>query len=631
MGTLNDFIKKAQSFIGVKEGTAKHREIIDKYNTLSPLPRGYKVTYNDAWCATFVSFIGMVTGVKNFPYECGCQEMFNKGNKTSNASVGALVFYDWSGTKNHATHVGIVEKIEGNNIIVIEGNKDDSVSRRTISKTDPSIYGYCVLDFDKGKGQMSDKQTIWNFLFSWLKNPFGAAGLMGNIRAESALRANNLQDRFNSSLGLSDEDYTKMVDNGSYSRTSFINDKAGYGLCQWTYWSRKRDLYDYLKKNGFSIGNLSGQLNFMKLEMETNYPTLVSSLKSAKNVLDASNAVLFVYERPGDQSKKVQDLRASYGQELYNEFGGKNMGKKITRTALLNATMDFANRCRVEHWKYFDSHSWTDNGVSCDRLFAKTLKFYFDVDEQPEGGCETKGLARTLFPKLGFTKITDQSQLIPGDIVIMGANVKGKPDNLNHMFMVVKYDPVTKMCYKLDFGAQWRIDTPQPFKNVPLNEWGTDPETGKWFTEAWRALPDEDGEEDKTPEDCIREGQHALNKYFGAGIDEDGSRGSDTETAFISAFQQAMNEDYYDDGPMPVNGRLTKLTVVALGTHYVEYREKPQRLTTIVEIGQLLAGRDPGGVEEQGNYGTGLVNATGKKRMNAQDILAMFRPELIEK
>lgn len=619
MGLLNE----AQSFLGVLEGSSDHHRIIDKYNTLYPLPRGYKVTYMDSWCAVFVSVCAMLAGITDFPFECGCQEMFDHFSETKDKgwtpSPESVIFYDWNGD-GHCEHVGIVESCDGQLITVIEGNHNDSVAYRRIEVGNTSIYGYGVI-------KMNVKETIWNHLMSWILNPFGVAGMMGNIRAESELKPTNLQDRFNTTLKMTDDEYTRAVDNGSYSSTQFINDKAGYGLCQWTYWSRKRDLYDYLKKNGLSIGNLSGQLNFMKLEMETNYPTLVSSLKSAKSVLDASNAVLFVYERPGDQSKKVQDLRASYGQELYNEFGGKNMGKRITRTALLNATMDFANRCRIEHWKYFDSHSWTDNGVSCDRLFAKTLKFYFDVDNQPEGGCDTKALAGKIFPSLGFTKITDQSQLIPGDIVIMGANVKGKPDNLNHMFMIVKYDPVTKMCYKLDFGAQWRIDTVQPL-HAPLNEWGTDPETGKWFTEAWRALPDEDG---KTPEDCIREGQHALNKYFDACIDEDGSRGSDTETAFISAFQQAMNEDYYDDGPMPVNGRLTKLTVVALGTHYVEYGEEPQRLTTVVEIGQLLAGKDPGGVEEQGNYGTGLVNATGKKRMNAQDILAMFRPELIEK
>lgn len=89
-----------------------------------------------------------------------------------------------------------------------------------------------------------------------IKNSYGVASLMGNLMAESGLRANNLQDSINRYRSITDEEYTMMVDNGIY--TNFINDKAGYGLAQWTFWSRKEKLYNYLKSNNLSIGDRDG-------------------------------------------------------------------------------------------------------------------------------------------------------------------------------------------------------------------------------------------------------------------------------------------------------------------------------------------------------------------------------------
>jgi hypothetical protein len=53
---------------------------------------------------------------------------------------------------------------------------------------------------------------------------------MGNLYAESGLRSNNLQNTYEKKLGMTDEQYTAAVDNGSY--TNFVRDAAGYGLAQ---------------------------------------------------------------------------------------------------------------------------------------------------------------------------------------------------------------------------------------------------------------------------------------------------------------------------------------------------------------------------------------------------------------
>ena len=64
--------------------------------------------------------------------------------------------------------------------------------------------------------------------------------MIGNFYIEAGLKPNNVED----SSGFDDETYTKNVDNGTYSKESFVNDGAGYGLAQWTYSSRKKALYE---------------------------------------------------------------------------------------------------------------------------------------------------------------------------------------------------------------------------------------------------------------------------------------------------------------------------------------------------------------------------------------------------
>lgn len=163
-------------------------------------------------------------------------------------------------------------------------------------------------------------QVIWNFCKSNGMTDAGAAGLMGNLYAESALSPTNLQNSYETKLGMTDEEYTSAVDNGSY--TNFVKDSAGYGLCQWTYWTRKQGLLTYCQSRGVSIGDLEAQLGYLMQELTQSYPAVLSVLRSAATVLGASNAVLLQFEKPADQSVPVQTKRAAYGQTYYDQFAG---------------------------------------------------------------------------------------------------------------------------------------------------------------------------------------------------------------------------------------------------------------------------------------------------------------------
>ena len=174
------------------------------------------------------------------------------------------------------------------------------------------------------------EQKIWNFLYSKIGNAYGVAGLMGNLYAESGLNSNNLQNTYNTKLGLTDAQYTEQVDNGTY--TNFVKDSAGYGLAQWTYYSRKQNLLNYAQSSSASIGDLEMQLNFLYKELSGNYSTVLGTLKAATSVLEASNIVLTKFEAPADQGTSVQTKRAGYGQTYYDKYATTASSTSTTTT-----------------------------------------------------------------------------------------------------------------------------------------------------------------------------------------------------------------------------------------------------------------------------------------------------------
>ena len=180
-------------------------------------------------------------------------------------------------------------------------------------------------------------EKIWNFLKSKGLSSCGAAGLMGNLYAESGLNPQNLQNSYEKKLGHTDASYTAAVDNGSYG--NFARDGAGYGLAQWTYHTRKAALLEYAKAAGKSIGDLETQLGFLMKELTEGYKVTLSVLKSAQTVIAASNAVLTQFERPADQSDTVKTKRAGYGQKYYDQYAaGAVSNKKNGGTSNMNVS-----------------------------------------------------------------------------------------------------------------------------------------------------------------------------------------------------------------------------------------------------------------------------------------------------
>lgn len=138
----NQLIKTAKSFLGAKQGSAKHKELINIFNTIKP--DGWAMTYSAAWCAAFASGCAIKTfgtskAKKYFPLSANCGTIITRAKRLGiwvesdsyKPGVGDWILYDWDDSgrgdnKGGPDHVGIVKKATKTKITVIEGNKGKS-------------------------------------------------------------------------------------------------------------------------------------------------------------------------------------------------------------------------------------------------------------------------------------------------------------------------------------------------------------------------------------------------------------------------------------------------------------------------------------------------------------------------
>lgn len=216
-------------------------------------------------------------------------------------------------------------------------------------------YRYGNVSQDKAVDKTLPEERIWQFLKGKGLSDYATAGIMGNLYAESGLVPTNLEDYYECKLGMSDDEYTCAVDAGEYP--NFVHDRAGYGLAQWTYYSRKAGLLKYARAKGKSIGDLDMQLEFLWQELQLNQ-SLMDKLAKAGSVQEASNAVLFDFERPADQSEAVQSIRAGYGQDYYDDFALTN---KLVMEE--EESMRYNNVAEVPEWAQPTIQKMIDKGL----------------------------------------------------------------------------------------------------------------------------------------------------------------------------------------------------------------------------------------------------------------------------
>lgn len=180
-------------------------------------------------------------------------------------------------------------------------------------------YDYRAVQ-DRVNSLMTRPTTTGDFYFDYLKSSgftdYAAAGIYANLQAESGMKPTNLQNTYEKKLGMDDEAYTAAVDSGAY--TNFVKDSAGYGLAQWTYWSRKQALLQFAKSKGKSIGDGAMQMEFLVREMSK---ALVTKLNASKSASEAAKIFMLEFERPADQSASAQNARTKIAEDILKKYG----------------------------------------------------------------------------------------------------------------------------------------------------------------------------------------------------------------------------------------------------------------------------------------------------------------------
>ena len=169
------------------------------------------------------------------------------------------------------------------------------------------------------------KKTIWEYLKAKGFSDVATAAIMGSMEAESNCVSYRLQGDFSTDYQKSRE-YTAMVDRGDISREQFVYNGpggGGYGLCQWTYWSRKAGLYDLAKEQGVSVGDEFIQVEWLVRELfQDEFRPVLNTLQNSESIRECSDVLVKKFLRPADQSDAVCVQRAKFAREVCAEFAG---------------------------------------------------------------------------------------------------------------------------------------------------------------------------------------------------------------------------------------------------------------------------------------------------------------------
>lgn len=151
-------------WVGGKKGSAVHKEIINTYNSFSPLPRGVRMVESYDWCAATVSATFIKAGIAKYTgIECSCGRFIeiakSKGYWTESDAykpkIGDCLIFDWEDDGNPKEdreghdHIGMVTSVGTSSFTVTEGNSGYPAQvRKTSRRVDQRyIRGYITPNY----------------------------------------------------------------------------------------------------------------------------------------------------------------------------------------------------------------------------------------------------------------------------------------------------------------------------------------------------------------------------------------------------------------------------------------------------------------------------------------------------
>lgn len=153
-------VETMRGWRGTRKGSDGHEAILEIYNSIRPLPRGYELQPSDNWCAGCVSAAFQLHGLTPIMVpECSCSAMVEgakarglwRGSRDYVPAPGDICLFDWGADKSARYHVGLVTARDNTQITTTEGNRTVNGVSQVADRTFPvgwaCIWGYIVPDY----------------------------------------------------------------------------------------------------------------------------------------------------------------------------------------------------------------------------------------------------------------------------------------------------------------------------------------------------------------------------------------------------------------------------------------------------------------------------------------------------
>jgi ribosomal protein L24 len=177
----------------------------------------------------------------------------------------------------------------------------------------------------------------------------GAIGMIGNLQGETAdLSPMRIENSYLKKFGITIEEYVRRADNDEviYNGKMFIKDSAGFGIAQWTYWSRKQNLLNYAKSQGKSVGDLDIQIEFLLKEIQESYSSVWKVCSTTTDYSKAVKSCVSDYEKPANQGEATE-RRTSYAKNWAAIISESNYSDTTT-TVVEEKTEEIKTETKVE-------------------------------------------------------------------------------------------------------------------------------------------------------------------------------------------------------------------------------------------------------------------------------------------
>lgn len=226
-----------------------------------------------------------------------------------------------------------------------------------------------------------DALAIMNFWAGKI-NEYAICGFLANWNTESNLRSNNAQNSYMNKWGITDEEYTAMVDAGTWvspDGNDFAHDHCGYGLAQWTSSGRKQGIWDYARRTARSIGDMQMQLEYAEIELNSSsFKSTREGLENCTSPSEAAIIIMTTYEKPASKDDPAkQKIRADEAEEFYQKYYGGSEPVKKKRLLALSAghyLYTAGKRC-AKQIDPLETREWVLNARIADMLTDMLMKY----------------------------------------------------------------------------------------------------------------------------------------------------------------------------------------------------------------------------------------------------------------